>query len=432
MHVHCTLHAVHPSLWVVIDAAEKTAQEQAVSELRASVISTLEHDCAVKTSTATQSVGDVAHSVRTRRGPLEQVTPAMAPPLPPLARPRAPVLTVAEVRARAISEARARQASVLVNGGFAGERDASARAVTGGDNHPETMANTGSIDDSAIFSASKRIRTEPINLWSVPAPSVNAVAVSHTGEAQEFTSPPSAGGKHAALASSALIPARAREAVDLPGAVTLAGQTANERNAVELRASVAALLSRAIHAGNARDSFRRSRDSAALERSANTLDSLASREAAATLDVSPAHIAAALESAISRAHGAATIEYRHRARGVAHILGDPRNSGLRAQLTAGDLAPSLLATMPLEDFASAEERAERLALAEPPRVDDGEWLPAGLRCDTCFSESETEYQNRAQQRDIRKAEVWGSGDAGTTSVLVRCKHCGAEWMRDAM
>jgi hypothetical protein len=105
-------------------------------------------------------------------------------------------------------------------------------------------------------------------------------------------------------------------------------------------------------------------------------------------------------------------------------------------VVAGEVAPSVLAACPADELATHDAQATRAALtllAAPANGDaGGAWMSTDAYvCESCGA-AETQYQAVGGQRDIRKAEVWGTaGDEGER-FQVRCVTCAAVWFRTAL
>ena len=94
---------------------------------------------------------------------------------------------------------------------------------------------------------------------------------------------------------------------------------------------------------------------------------------------------------------------------------------------AQDLAPAVLVRLSSDELTSrtALERRRRLQEAASQLYVDESQTVSGQRCTVCGSEN-TKGTRRAGQRDIGKAETWGSKDRQDEhSIKSICADCGA-------
>jgi len=127
--------------------------------------------------------------------------------------------------------------------------------------------------------------------------------------------------------------------------------------------------------------------------------------------------------------------YRQHARVLAAALREPDNAQLRQRLLSGSMAPGQLALVPQTELASGAVRAQHRRIEEdmhrPAReFGAGMWMPAALPCPSCSGRS-TEYMPAMEQRDIRKAEVWGGADT-ESRYRVHCRQCDGTWFTDSV
>jgi hypothetical protein len=127
--------------------------------------------------------------------------------------------------------------------------------------------------------------------------------------------------------------------------------------------------------------------------------------------------------------------YRQHARLLAAALREPDNAQLRQRLLSGSMAPGQLALVPQTELASGAVRAQHRRIEEdmhrPAReFGAGLWMPAALPCPSC-SGRDTEYMPAMEQRDIRKAEVWGGADT-ESRYRVHCRQCDSTWFTDSV
>jgi hypothetical protein len=123
-------------------------------------------------------------------------------------------------------------------------------------------------------------------------------------------------------------------------------------------------------------------------------------------------------------------------------LRDPRHTALRARLLAGELAPSTLAAADAADLVppavareAAESRARATANIDFTAADKlARWYAVPtLACTGCGvkggCEGRTKEGSGGEERDIRKAEIWGtSGGGAAESVFeLRCVRCEVCW-----
>lgn len=143
-----------------------------------------------------------------------------------------------------------------------------------------------------------------------------------------------------------------------------------------------------------------------------------------------------IENALHAKYGDDMDTFRLRARNIMFHLKDVSNRKLRTRILEGDLAPIVLAEMTQEELMS-DERKERIAAAKKQQMslhdlkgDAG--TPAAIKCPSC-SAMDSKYVYVRGNRDIRKAEIWGSGGAvDDTLIRITCQVCGHQWDRDGV
>lgn len=442
-HVHCTKHAAHPSLWKVTNPTEHAKQATDVDKFIQKVTTQLEADLQTAQSREDAGVGAGAAAGSNRKRKFTPLDESASAPLVALPSKRSmaadaaakPRMTMEELRLRTIEEARAKEISQQVakaqHQTIISAPAATASSVAAAE--PEEM----DIDEDPY---ARRKSTGSRPMWMV-------------GSSTGGSSSSSSASQPNAIGATAEHNARDRE--QLRASMTAAAWDTALSAPGGTRGTVVALLAKALQAGrdidaHASDDTVKPSSSSASALDSSAIQQAASRELAQTLaSLTPQalhSLAVLIEAAVYEAHpaaadsadasdegsstGALSIAYKDRSRAIMHALREPRNMLLRSRVFSGDLAPYVLATCPTDDLAPPEEQAARSALSAPVRGDlGGNWLQASYRCDNCGSH-DTEYQPVAGQRDIRKAEVWGTGDSGNVAFSVRCKNCGSEWHRE--
>jgi hypothetical protein len=225
------------------------------------------------------------------------------------------------------------------------------------------------------------------------------------------------------------------------------------------RQRVALGLWRALQRGGIRDAGALAAAAAApLPPPGVNLGSFLERAGAAELAASPLvtaeaskDVAAAVEGALFERHcgtaasdggssaasaAALPAAYADGARVLISALQDARSGALRARLLCGELAPAALAALPASALAppeevAAEAAAARAVLASHDAASGAAWLAhESLLCPACSARGGSRYRltrGAAEERDIRKAEVWGtSAPAEEASVECECD-CGHKW-----
>ena len=133
----------------------------------------------------------------------------------------------------------------------------------------------------------------------------------------------------------------------------------------------------------------------------------------------------------SFSHGTA---YRQHSRSVLFSL--VNNAQLTPALLSGvTLSPQQLVALPTAQLASADVAQLRAAEQREATRDLVLGMGEGSKsseytCSGCGGR-DTEWWLVKEARDIRKADVWGSGgDDGKTIILIRCCKCSHEWRKE--
>ena len=134
--------------------------------------------------------------------------------------------------------------------------------------------------------------------------------------------------------------------------------------------------------------------------------------------------------------------YRSQTRSLMACLAEPRNRALRLRLLTGELAPLTLAgagealLLPPEDYAHVQRtrdegvrRSDLTRSAEAVEIFNPYPRLSCVGCRTVGQCSGRMAGGAGQQRDIRKAEIWGTsgGGEGECSMSFRCEACGHRW-----
>jgi hypothetical protein len=146
-------------------------------------------------------------------------------------------------------------------------------------------------------------------------------------------------------------------------------------------------------------------------------------------------------SAPSASHGGQLSDfYRTQARSLLHALAEPRNVALRRAFLCGELAPGALAVGGSETLCPPEDHAHGLRVLREERVRADLTRAAesaaiymahpGTACPECRARGGCEGRQKGgssgAQKDIRKAEIWGTsaGDKEESTIALRCTLCG--------
>jgi hypothetical protein len=319
------------------------------------------------------------------------------------------------------------------------------------------VAEDGEITDGeggADTSSFVRRETHISSVWRVRAPASSPSA---------SPSPSASASASAASAAVASPVAASPPAATTPTASIVA---ADPLSGASVRASVLSALIRSLRDGSAADAASNRAHAEAYQRAIAsgaepTLAARMARETAEAHVVRPAVVNAfgsRVEQALFEAYPAAaastaggsgsggggaeeasdapsqqnvSAEYRQRARALIAALKDPRNYALRDRLLGGDLAPLRLVQLDSSELVPSEVREAKQAMRMDAQRDgqltDAFMAASDVPCKSCGSMKEVEYHYISGVRDIRKAEIWGSGD-DDVKVQYRCKSCGASWI----
>lgn len=438
-HWHCTKHAAHTSLVKILDATEYARTTQSVDKFLAKVISQLEAELRSAEAEDAAALAALSNSESLdNSGRKRRFTPAdgdasaaplVALPAASLARKRkpdaAPKLTMEDLRKRTMATAQAKaelpgsaKASLSLASEVSSDHQASDTARVDIDEDP--YARRQSVGSKLWVAGNDSKQRPPDPQQQLAAGSASASA----GAPVRVNLPAFDAPMHA--------PGGTRGTV-----IDLLAKSLTEGRDADVRATIAS----AAAAAHPSLSISTALDRAATVELARSLQELTPQalRALATAVEAATHEALASSDAMEVDEGEQTaprasqlsVAYKDRSRALMHALRDPRNAALRSRLFAGEADPHFLATAPAYDLAPETVRAAHAALmAEPPRGDlGGNWVPVALRCGGCGS-TDTEYQQVSAQRDIRKAEVWGTSAGDDAAFEVRCKVCGSSWYRD--
>ena len=138
-------------------------------------------------------------------------------------------------------------------------------------------------------------------------------------------------------------------------------------------------------------------------------------------------VALTVESALVAAHGpVGSTAYTGAVRRLVASL--RRNEVLRADVREGRLSASAFVAAPAEALATQTQRtalraSEQAALRRSLREEDEGCLPTqDFACPAC-SEREAFFLRVGGTRDIGKSETWGSKDAETAQLRLKCSPC---------
>ena len=472
--LHCLRHASHPSLWKITDKSEYSRTLLGVTELRSKIVAELERDLAA----AQHSLDDeVSRAQKQQQQQLKsfsatewkrRATPRDAPA--PTAAPN----SIAQIRGRFIANARA-AATASHKAVPVHSRSSNSNSTIDEQQHAVYAVDLDS-DELESSSAPKRQRLSPSfssdaldGSASLPIESIESIAADSDagrtdGDAatrndtvirndsrssatlqeenekqqqgmQGAVPPLAAADDENESAKAAATTTTTREttsAAAFAADTKLRASAAASAADAKLRASVVDVLARSFTQGSAEEVA-----AAAPAARGGDLASVAARELARPI-VAQTHTSRTfsrqIEEAILQAYSGDTgVGYRDRARALAHAL--RINHALRSSILSGDVPPAACATMSIDDLATAQERAERAALMESGPLPGGTgevWMSSTDRvCPGCGA-ADAEYKPTSQQRDIRKAEIWGSSSDGDARYCFRCKQCGTEWERTSI
>jgi hypothetical protein len=438
LHVSCTKHALHPSLWRV-DKGEQGKQQKPASAFMATAVAALEREleeagavaaaAALAATAPALAVADTAF-MRKRKftpGGEEDVPVAFLPRLPlpaagveeeeeegevqagpsfgALARAtREAARTAAEraLRRVAVEEGRRR---VGAGGGLVGGQESEEEGQEGEEGHVGR-------DRGAAF---RMPRGRGAETAPAPAPPV-------------LPRPP------LPALEERYIQAQAERKAAAPSLGT--------------RAAVVSMLATALREGLRADG--RGRLPALAGTAGDVGSALAQRtraEAAAPLtlgDAALSALAGRIEVEMYARDGPnrgeeeeASEWYRDRARDLLVAFRHPSNTFLRQAVIAGVVAPGRLAAMDAAALAPPEAQAARTA-AEGELIHGGDleaaapvWREGGAEelCPSCGAVGTSQYLPLSDTRDIRKAEIWGGASNDEAVVRVRCSACGSTWRK---
>ena len=446
--MHATKHAQHPSLWRVTDAAERERARPAFDALRARVIASIERQLAeldavfdddddMVVAPELADVPDTVAATKPQSSPAAVNTVAH-PPLPHFApliasavveRPRKPTAKRARMRKSRGDEPAERLAAWFgdddddddSDGGDDGDSDGEEGEVKGSDDGEIAEPGARGIEPAGVLFEGARTQSQGRStIFSMPE-----------------TARSSSGGGSTALSLPSISPQiAARSAAGEEAEIALFDSIGSRS-----RQTVAVGLFRMLQEGIARDEVSHTVNEAgsALDRHA------AVQVAAASTALRPATLrdfARAIEGGIHGACGGDEgVAYFSRARTIMGHLRDPRHTVLRTRLLAGELAPSSLAAADAADLVppevareAAESRARATANVDFTAADRvARWyaIPT-LVCTGCGVKGGCEGRTTAgagEERDIRKAEIWGTSGGGAAESIfeLRCMRCELFW-----
>ena len=408
LHLHCSRHAGHPSIWVITDAALHAASQPRFNALRGEVVAQLEADLREAAGAAVASGGAAsagASSSRKRHFTPAEGDTSAAPmlglpgggllPAPSGARSRearagasrpAP-LTMEQLRLRTIEETRVREQRAASASSSAQQRappaamPAPAPASTAEeqplelDEDPYTRRRTVGM----LLTASSGRAREAARLEEEAEVSVGGSAGARAEWGSTAAAKARAGAAGAAGAaprppsaqSSPEPPQRRPGPSALEGAPGASGSPPAEPPLASRRSRVATLLQEALRAGRDLDVRALAEGAPGSRRGAGAPPPAAFASPAAALSAAGdaqaavgalsalslpalAAVGAAVEAALHASLTAGSLPYADRARALITALRERGNAALRRALLGGEVAPSWLATCEADELAPGE------------------------------------------------------------------------------
>lgn len=368
LHAHCTRHALHPSMWRVINKAEHARTLGSVDSIRSAAITQLELDL--------KAAEDDLAAAATKTPLQSSESHAQFQPVRALQRP-------GERAAAAVTSGKKRSRPIPITAAVA---------------PPTPPAPALSPpNDAADCDPFARRETVSENIWKRTRPLQTSDTVDEacpsTAQLPCFASTAASSGTAALAATSAPLPLEGtRASVTKLIKDTLISACKADTAASASATAPAAALQVTVDA----------RPWDAVDGRTSSLSELAAET-----------LATAIEGAVFAAFGrdCDSRGYRDRSRTLAHALRDPRNGRLRSVICSGSLAPTVLAELSVEALGNPRVRANAEAIKmrstrESDRTaTDGGWVPCAYTCTTCGA-VDSEYREQGSgAADSRKAEV---------------------------
>lgn len=168
--------------------------------------------------------------------------------------------------------------------------------------------------------------------------------------------------------------------------------------------------------------------------SSSSASAASAPDAAASAPVAdPTRLADRIESHLFGASGCVVdVSYRRKLRDL--VFNMKGNAPLCMRLLRGDLQADELVRLDYHSLASASVAAERDRLRQenfdatvyrpPTRVDTGDY-----KCASCGSNRCSTIVIR-EERDISKADTWGSKQGAGSVIEIRCEECKTLWTKE--
>jgi len=174
-------------------------------------------------------------------------------------------------------------------------------------------------------------------------------------------------------------------------------------------------------------------DAAPAASATDAATSSAAAPAVASSFADPSDVSAAIELQLLEANGGSPdVGYRQKLRDL--VFNMHSNGPLCLRLLRGDLSPSDVVRLDFKELAAADVAAERERIKED-NFNETLFRPAeridteDYRCPTCGSQHCSTLVIR-EERDISKADTWGSKQGAGSVTEIRCEDCKYVWTKE--